>query len=158
MPRITSQLAAIQEAVVACRRCPRLVDYIGGLRKEQPEWWCRPVPGFGDPRARVVVVGLAPGRAGSNRTGRMFTGDGSGAFMYPVLHAIGLASQPVATAVDDGLELRDCYITAAGRCAPPLSLLASYHPSRQNTQTGVLTAPMFRRIFERAKELAGDRS
>src|SRR5580704_12555648 len=83
------------------------------------EYWARPVPGFGDPRARVLILGLAPGAHGSNRTGRPFTGDASGKFMYPILHKVGFASQPNADHRDDGLKLIDCYITAAVRCAPP---------------------------------------
>ena len=83
------------------------------------EYWAKPVPGFGDPNARVVILGLAPGAHGSNRTGRPFTGDGSGYFMYPVLHEVGFASQALATSRDDGMRLTDAYITAALRCAPP---------------------------------------
>ncbi len=187
------------------------------------EYWAKPVPGFGDHNARVLILGLAPGAHGSNRTGRPFTGDGSGGFMYPVLHRAGFASQPSATHRDDGLRLRDAYITAVARCAPPANkpslaellncsafldreiaglarlkvvvalgkiafegflnylkrhgeitrktgfvfghgeefrlpggmfLLASYHPSLQNTNTGKLTVAMFQKIFDRAKVLA----
>lgn len=240
LPRAAEvELVAIQRDVVACRRCPRLARYVDGIRREHADWWCRPVPSFGDAHARILAVGLAPGRAGSNRTGRMFTGDGSGNFLYPVLHEVGLASQPTATTAGDGMTLRDLYITAVGRCAPPqnrptpdellrcraflarelrclpdvrvivslgkiahdhslhilgerpskypfrhgaeycvdigdskqgataaqnrpsvllsaraITLLSSYHPSRQNTQTGVLTRQMFLRVFRRAVELA----
>ena len=187
------------------------------------EYWGKPVAGFGDPDARVIVLGLAPGAHGSNRTGRPFTGDASGNFMYPVLHQTGFANQPLATHRDDGLILKDLYITAAVRCAPPdnkplpaelancapylareleglkrakvvvalgrigfdaylnylkrlgrlpskkpynfehgakyrmpdgRTLLASYHPSNQNTQTGKLTRQMFVRIFEEAARIA----
>lgn len=187
------------------------------------EYWGRPVPSFGDPNARVLALGLAPGAHGSNRTGRPFTGDGSGNFLYPVLHETGFASQPVAESREDGLVLHDLWITSVVRCAPPgnkplpveiqncvpfldeeISLLprlkvivclgkigfdgyiasllrtgqissrkgfgfrhgaeyttpdgrhilATYHPSLQNTNTGLLTRDMFRRIFERARQLA----
>jgi uracil-DNA glycosylase family 4 len=187
------------------------------------EYWGKPVPGFGDPEARVVILGLAPGAHGSNRTGRPFTGDASGNFMYPVLYETGFASQPTATHRGDGLELKDAYITAAVRCAPPdnkplpseiancapyldreldglrrvkvivalgrigfdaylnhlkrknlittkklydfkhgatylmpngQTLLASYHPSNQNTNTGKLTREMFVEIFRKAARLA----
>ena len=187
------------------------------------EYWAKPVPGFGDCDARVLILGLAPGAHGSNRTGRPFTGDQSGKFMYPILHKVGFASQPNADALNDGLKLVDAYITAAVRCAPPdnkptpeeisrcapyldreiaalknlkvvvalgkigfdaylaylkrhgfavkkselvfghaaeyklpngVTLLASYHPSNQNTATGKLTAEMFERVFARAKKLA----
>ncbi|MBI3696562.1 MAG: uracil-DNA glycosylase [Acidobacteria bacterium] len=118
-------LVMLQERVVGCRRCPRLVEYCRGVaeRKRRAylawEYWGQPVPSFGDPAARVLVVGLAPGAHGSNRTGRMFTGDGSGNFLYRVLHHTGFASQPTAVSRDDGLRLEDLYITAAVRCAPP---------------------------------------
>ena len=222
-------LAELNREVVSCVRCPRLVAYREQVAREKRrayrdwEYWGKPVPGFGDPDARVVVMGLAPGAHGSNRTGRPFTGDASGNFMYPVLHEVGFASQPLATDRNDGLVLRDLYITAAVRCAPPDNkplptelancssyldrelqclkkarvvvalgkigfdaylhylkrqgklerrtafafqhgakykmsdgrwLLASYHPSNQNTQTGKLTRPMFLQIFKRAAELA----
>ncbi len=118
-------LPELNRAVVACRLCPRLVAYreeIGRVKRRAYidwEYWAKPVPGFGDPNARVLILGLAPGAHGSNRTGRPFTGDGSGYFMYPVLHETGFASQPMATHRDDGLKLTDAYITAAVRCAPP---------------------------------------
>jgi uracil-DNA glycosylase family 4 len=210
--------------------CPRLVAYreeIGRVkRRAYKDWdyWAKPVPGFGDPNARVLLLGLAPGAHGSNRTGRPFTGDGSGYFMYPVLYETGFASQSMATHREDGLRLTDAYITAAVRCAPPANkpmpeeiancahfldaelaalknvrvvvalgkigfdaylnhlrrhgiiasrapyefghgaeyqmpngvrLLGTYHPSMQNTNTGKLSKEMFRKIFERARALAG---
>jgi uracil-DNA glycosylase family 4 len=224
-------LKVLNANVIACTRCPRLVVYRERVAREKRrayrdcEYWGKPVPGFGDPQARVLVLGLAPGAHGSNRTGRPFTGDASGNFMYPVLHEMGFASQPTATDRNDGLVLHGLYITAAVRCAPPgnkplpeelancapflereieglkdlrvivalgrigfeaylnylmrrkliagkreyefrhgaeyvLSdghvLLASYHPSNQNTQTGKLTKEMFRKIFKRARELADE--
>ena len=222
-------LKVLNEEVVSCRLCPRLVEYREKIAREKRrayrdhEYWGRPVPGFGDPNARVLVLGLAPGAHGSNRTGRPFTGDASGNFMYPVLHETGFANQPGATDRSDGLKLTDLYITAAARCAPPDNkplpeelancaqyldreldglkrvkvvvvlgkiacdaylrflkrrglvatkkslifahgakyalaegrlLLASYHPSNQNTQTGKLTHQMFMRIFKDAAEFA----
>jgi uracil-DNA glycosylase family 4 len=118
-------LVQLNREVVACVRCPRLVEYRQRIAREKRrayrdwEYWGRPVPGFGDPDARVLVLGLAPGAHGSNRTGRPFTGDASGKFMYPVLYEAGYASQPEATHRNDGLVLKDLYITAAVRCAPP---------------------------------------
>jgi uracil-DNA glycosylase family 4 len=222
-------LVELNREVVSCVRCPRLVVYREQIAREKRrayrecEYWGKPVPGFGDPDARVIVLGLAPGAHGSNRTGRPFTGDASGKFMYPVLCETGFANQPTATHVGDGLELKDLYITAAGRCAPPDNkplpqelancseyldremdglkklkvvivlgkiafdaylnylkrrgqlpsrklylfqhgakynmpdgkiLLASYHPSNQNTQTGKLTPEMFLHIFKEAALLA----
>jgi len=214
--------------VIACERCPRLRAYCERVAREKrrayqdERYWGRPVPGFGDPRARLVIVGLAPGAHGSNRTGRMFTGDASGDWLYGALHREGFASQPGSIARDDGQRLRDCWITAAGRCAPPgnkptpaeldrcrpflsaeltllertrvvlglgrigheawlkasgwwerlparerprfahgaearlpdgVTLLSSFHPSRQNTQTGKLTRTMWHAVFARARRL-----
>ena len=224
-------LNQLNQEVIACTRCPRLVTYREQVAREKRrayrdyEYWGKPVPGFGDPEARVMVLGLAPGAHGSNRTGRPFTGDASGKFMYPILHETGFASQPSATDRNDGLQLKDLYITAAVRCAPPdnkplpqelanctpylerelqglrnakviialgkiafdaylnltkrlgtleskkgfifrhgatykmpdgRTLLASYHPSNQNTQTGKLTREMFIRIFQEAARLADE--
>ncbi len=222
-------LIILNREVVACTRCPRLVEYREQVAREKRrayrdcEYWGKPVPGFGDPEARVLVMGLAPGAHGSNRTGRPFTGDASGKFMYPVLYETGFANQPGSTDCNDGLKLKNLYITAAVRCAPPdnkplpqelaecstfldreiagltnlrvivalgkigfdaylnhvkrrgliaskktyifkhgasyrlpdgKTLLASYHPSNQNTQTGKLTRKMFVEIFKEAAELA----
>jgi len=122
---MSSSLIQINQQIIACERCPRLITYCRKIGQEKRraymdwEYWAKPVPGWGDPKARVLILGLAPGAHGSNRTGRPFTGDGSGYFMYPVLHKAGFASQPVGTHRDDGLRLTDAYITAAVRCAPP---------------------------------------
>ncbi len=213
--------------VVSCRKCPRLVSWREEVAKkkrkayaDQP-YWGKPVPGFGDHQARVMIIGLAPGAHGSNRTGRMFTGDASGDFLFPALYRAGFCSQPKSKQVGDGLTLNDVYITAVCRCAPPgnkptrveektclpygaqemqllknlegvvalggvafrnaydllqdkfgelsrkrpqfahnallmwdaspVWLLASYHPSRQNTQTGRLTPAMFTQVWEQAR-------
>lgn len=217
-------LEAFARELIACRRCPRLVAYreeVGRTkRRVYRDWdyWAKPVPGFGDPGARLVLFGLAPGAHGSNRTGRPFTGDASGAFLYPLLHEAGLSSKPESLPGDD-LRLYGVYLTAAVRCAPPKNkptpeelracarwtevelgllpevrvyvalgrialeallahfglrksahpfrhgahyplpegrhLLASYHVSRQNTQTGRLTREMFLEVLLKAKALAG---
>lgn len=224
-------LSELNREVTACTRCPRLVTYREQIAREKRrayrecEYWGKPVPGFGDSNARVIVLGLAPGAHGSNRTGRPFTGDASGRFMYPVLYETGFANQPYATDRNDGLTLKDLYITAAVRCAPPdnkplpqelaecapylereleglgqsrvivalgkigfdgylnylkrackleskrayifqhgakyrmpdgKTLVASYHPSNQNTQTGKLTRPMFVEIFKEAARIADE--
>ena len=118
-------LERIRDSIVACNLCPRLRDYctrIGETRRRafiDETYWSRPVPGFGDPRARILILGLAPGAHGANRTGRPFPGDGSGDFMYPVLHELGLASKPRAISRDDGLRLRNAWIASVVRCAPP---------------------------------------
>ncbi|HEY4933431.1 MAG TPA: uracil-DNA glycosylase [Terriglobales bacterium] len=226
-----SSLAVLNNEVVACTKCPRLVAYREQIGREKRraflhhDYWARPVPGFGDPKGRVLILGLAPGAHGSNRTGRPFTGDASGKFMYPILHKVGFASQSNGEAREDGLMLIDCYITAAVRCAPPdnkplpselancsefldrelailrnvkvvvalgkiafdaylahakragllstkaglvfgharqyampnrVTLLASYHPSNQNTATGKLTADMFEGVFRLAKRVADE--
>jgi uracil-DNA glycosylase len=220
----------IYDSIVNCERCPRLRNYCQGIGETKRRayldhtYWARPVPGFGDPRARILILGLAPGAHGANRTGRPFTGDGSGDFMYPVLHELGLATKPRAISRDDGLKLRHSWIASVVRCAPPgdkplpqeirncsthlaeeiqalsrirvvvclgkiafdgylayllhtgvitrksdyrfshgaqyllpngLHLLATYHPSLRNTNTGRLNRTMFTRIFLRARELAG---
>lgn len=230
---MASWLVELNRDVVACQRCPRLLEHCQTVAREKrrayrdQEYWGKPVPGFGDPNARVLVLGLAPGAHGSNRTGRPFTGDGSGYFMYPVLYRAGYASQPNATHAGDGLELHDLYITAAVRCAPPQNkptpqeirncacfldreidglknvrvvvalgkigfdayldylkrrsplqskapyrfghlahyampdgriLLASYHPSMQNTNTGKLTEGMFLEVFRKARKLSEAKS
>ena len=222
-------LVQLNAEIIACRKCPRLVTYREQIAREKRraylawDYWGKPVPGFGDANARVLIMGLAPGAHGSNRTGRPFTGDASGNFLYPVLYETGFANQPTATDRNDGLKLRDLYITAAARCAPPdnkplpeelancsvyldremhglkkvkvivalgkigfdaylnylkrqglvtsraafvfahgaeyklpdgKTLLASYHPSNQNTQTRKLTRAMFLTIFKRAARIA----
>jgi uracil-DNA glycosylase family 4 len=221
----------LNTTLIACRKCPRLVAWREQVASEKRrayldwDYWGKPVPGFGDPAARVLVVGLAPGAHGSNRTGRMFTGDASGVFLYAALHRVGFANQPFSKHRDDDLTLRDMFISAVCRCAPPdnrpspteiatclpyLSqemvlltqvqvivalgriafdallrlyaerrpkpdfdmgrfhfahgasyslgpqlpyLLASYHPSRQNTQTGRLTETMFDEIWRKARSV-----
>ncbi len=220
----------LRSDLVGCRRCPRLVDHREKVAREKRRayrdctYWGRPVPGLGDPKARLLIVGLAPAAHGANRTGRMFTGDRSGDWLYRALHRAGLASQAASTGLDDGLKLRGVFITATTRCAPPdnaplrvemencreyllreLALLrnvkailalgkiafdgsvrgllergailprpapkfrhgaivrlgghcppivASFHPSQQNTQTGRLTEEMLDAVVSSAKTLA----
>jgi uracil-DNA glycosylase family 4 len=118
-------LAALTAEIVACRRCPRLVEWRERVAREKvarfrdEAYWGRPVPGFGDPDARILIVGLAPAAHGGNRTGRVFTGDASGDFLFAAMHAVGLADRPVSRRADDGLTLRGAYVAAAVRCAPP---------------------------------------
>lgn len=125
LPTPVLSLDRIRESINTCELCPRLRDYctrIGEVRRrayQDDVYWARPVPGFGDPRARVLILGLAPGAHGANRTGRNFTGDGSGDFMFPVLHELGFANKPRAISRDDGLRLRHAWIAAVVRCAPP---------------------------------------
>jgi len=120
-------LAALTAEIVACRRCPRLVGWRERVAREKTRrfrdepYWGRPVPGFGDPEARILLVGLAPAAHGGNRTGRVFTGDASGDFLWPALHAAGLADRPASRRADDGLTLIGAYVAAAVRCAPPLN-------------------------------------
>jgi uracil-DNA glycosylase family 4 len=210
----------LSTGIVACRRCPRLVNWREEVartkKREFRDWdyWGRPVPSFGDANAHLLIIGLAPAAHGANRTGRMFTGDSSGKWLYRALHKAGFASRPTWERRDDGMKLIDCYITAVCHCAPPDNkplpseiencrpfmteelkqmqhvkvvislgqiafmnylrtkgvtplpefghnriydfepvLLASYHPSRQNTNTGKLTEPMFDAVFSRARRL-----
>jgi uracil-DNA glycosylase len=120
-----SQLDKLNHEIIACRKCTRLVEWreeVARVKRRayiDQEYWGKPVPGFGDPKARVLIVGLAPGAHGSNRTGRSFTGDASGGFMYPALYRAGFANQPTAVSRDDGLTLNDLYIVASARCVPP---------------------------------------
>jgi uracil-DNA glycosylase family 4 len=231
---LVQSLGNLESEVTACRRCPRLVGWRERVAREkrrayrEEEYLARPVPGFGDGEARVLAVGLAPGAHGSNRTGRMFTGDASGDFLFPALYRAGFADRPKSIARDDGLALRGLFLTAVCRCAPPdnkptleeigncipylreefrlleeirlivalgriaydavvrlglspdplqkpppfshgalwrvgelhrtrsepLLVLASYHPSRQNTQTGRLTRVMFDGIWRKASRIA----
>ncbi len=125
MPENSELLRVLDTEIVACRKCPRLVAYREKVAREKRlayrdcTYWGKPVPGFGDARAQLLIVGLAPGAHGSNRTGRMFTGDRSGVFLYQALYDAGFANQPAAVNRDDGLRLKNAYITAAARCAPP---------------------------------------
>lgn len=228
MPPTHRSLESLSRAVVRCSRCPRLVSHRQAVARDRKrqfadwDYWGRPVPGFGDPHARLVIVGLAPAAHGANRTGRMFTGDSSGDWLYDALHRFGFASQARSVSRDDGLELSDCYILAAVRCAPPgnrptqeeldncspflraelgflgrrrvvlvlghvahrqwlrasgwwralppakrpafahgathtlpdgVSLVCSYHPSRQNTNTGRLTRSMWYEVFGKVRQI-----
>lgn len=230
LPSLLDSLETLDQLngiLINCRRCPRLVEWREetAAKKRRAyrgwEYWGRPVPGFGDPVARIFIVGLAPAAHGGNRTGRVFTGDMSGDFLFAALHRAGFANQPLSSHRDDGLELRDVYVGAGARCAPPDNkptreemdacrpyllaelrllknlqgivalgaigfetvqeafrrqgvqvprlkfghgalhslgeglpwLLASYHPSQQNTQTGRLTPPMFDAVWEKARKL-----
>ncbi len=227
MSEIQDQWHNLDRELLTCRKCPRLVDWREEVarvkRRAYLDWdyWGKPVPGFGDQNARVLVVGLAPGAHGANRTGRMFTGDGSGDFLYPALFQAGFANQPQALQRGDDLQLKDMFISAVCRCVPPGNkpkadeisnclpyleaeidlipdlkvivvlgriafdqtlriyrrrtgerlrfkfehggryqlgeglpwLVASYHPSRQNTQTGRLTKAMFAEVWEKANKI-----
>ena len=219
-------LAALNAEVVECRRCPRLVAWRELVAREKvarfrdEPYWGRPLPGFGDPEARILIIGLAPAAHGGNRTGRVFTGDASGDFLWKALYDVGMGNKPSSRRADDGLALTDAYITAAVKCAPPQNkptiderdncfpylvrelgildrarvivalgsfgweaafraleavgyaarprpkfghgaearvgpyhVVASFHPSQQNTFTGRLTAPMLVDVLHRAKEL-----
>ncbi len=231
------ELKRLQETVIKCRKCPRLVAYLKEVSTYKPkrfrdwDYWSRPLPSFGDPDARVLIVGLAPAAQGGNRTGRMFTGDRSGEWLFDALHKFSFANQPNSIRRDDSFKLSDCYITATIRCAPPqnkplpeeiencrpyflkeldllknievfiplgqiaftqtlkalrlkgydvpplafghgkvysiskkkelrspnaefriMSLITTYHPSQQNTQTGKLTRPMFHQIFRMVRD------
>lgn len=223
-------LVGLTDRIVACRRCPRLVRFREEVAREKVarfgDWtyWGRPVPGFGDPQAQLLIVGLAPAAHGGNRTGRVFTGDRSGDWLFRALHRTGFANQASSRSRDDGLRLQDAYVAAAVRCAPPanrptpaefarcqpyleleisllprmravvvlgqvamdhflrawnasghpvprpkpafahgrvvdlgpITLIASYHPSQRNTQTGLLTEAMLDAIFRQAGEVLGE--
>jgi uracil-DNA glycosylase family 4 len=218
-----NELAVLERKIVACGKCPRLREHCREVAQTKrrahrdQDYWGKPVPSFGDPDARILILGLAPGAHGANRTGRMFTGDKSGEFLYRALYETGFANQPESISRGDGLKLTGAYITASAHCAPPDNkptpeelancrpylerelkllkslrvvvalgriafetyltvigerrsrfefghnvshnlkpiLLASYHPSQQNTSTGKLTAAMLRDVFENARSIIG---
>jgi uracil-DNA glycosylase family 4 len=218
-------LKELQDMVVRCRKCPRLVAYLKQVSNHKPkryrdwDYWSKPLPSFGDPNAQILIVGLAPAAQGGNRTGRMFTGDRSGEWLFNALYQFGFANQPNSLQRDDNFKLNDCYITATTRCAPPKNkplpeeiencrpyflkeldllnnvkvliplgqialtqtvrsfrqkgldipslafghgkvyplpngqtIITTYHPSQQNTQTGKLTRPMFHQIFKMVRK------
>jgi uracil-DNA glycosylase family 4 len=228
---VADSIHQLDEQIISCELCPRLRGHCSNIAAERKRefasevYWGRPVPGFGDPAATLLIVGLAPGAHGSNRTGRVFTGDASGVWLYDALHRFGWASQPDARSRNDGLTLTGCYITAAARCAPPenrptaeelarcrpfleeelrllsrvrvvlalgrigweswlraagwwnrlppgarpafahgaeailpegTTLIASFHPSRQNTNTGRLTRPMWYGVFGRIRTILAE--
>jgi len=225
------ELENLQKIVIKCRKCPRLVFYLQEVPQHKPkryrdwDYWSKPLPSFGDPKARLLIVGLAPAANGGTRTGRMFTGDRSGEWLFNALHTFDFANQSNSLRIDDGFKLIDCYITATIRCAPPknkplpeeiencrpyllreldlldqvkiivplgqiaftqtlkslrlkgydvpplafghgktyflrtpnsllqtITLVVTYHPSQQNTQTGKLTKPMFHKVFEMVRQ------
>jgi len=235
--KLDRELERLQRIVVRCRKCPRLVAYLQEVSQHKPrryrdwDYWSKPLPSFGDPDARLLIIGLAPAAQGGNRTGRMFTGDRSGEWLFNALYKFGFANQPNSLRRDDGFKLNDCYITATIRCAPPknkplpeeiencrpyfleeldllkkvevivplgqiafaqtlrslrlkgaeipslsfghgkvyevstgqalrtpnsrlrtFTLVVTYHPSQQNTQTGKLTKPMFHKIFKMVRK------